>query len=212
MTLNLRLGGRVGSPRGRGRLTSEVAVGVGGGGVFPETILDLLVTFQTRPDPRPDPDLGPQLHILFRDNPPSTRPHTGECCRAVLGASHISIPCTLTRGPALHTLPVNTYERARSHRYRCRKPRPARDFVCSLGSELHAIHRTHAAMLFFLRKWKLEVAWNRARFRVKMHNQLAHTADVQANAEYEVYRFLPFPVPEIHVGTPANMTPAAVPS
>ena len=66
MTLNLRLGGRVGSPRGRGRLTSEVAVGVGGGGVFPETILDLLVTLQTRPDPRPDPDLGPQLHILFR--------------------------------------------------------------------------------------------------------------------------------------------------
>ena len=66
MTLNLRLGGRVGSPRGRGRLTSEVAVGVGGGGVFPETILDLLVTLQTRPDPRPDPALGPQLHILFR--------------------------------------------------------------------------------------------------------------------------------------------------
>ena len=86
MTLNLRLRGRVGSPRGRGRLTSEVAVGVGGGGVFPETILDLLVTFQTRPDPRPDPDLGPQLHILFRDNPPSTRPHTGECYRAVLSA------------------------------------------------------------------------------------------------------------------------------
>ena len=80
--LNLRLGGWVGSPRGRGRLTSEVAVGVGGGGVFPETILDLLVTFQTRPDPRPDPDLGPQLHIPFRevrDNPPSARPHTGEC-------------------------------------------------------------------------------------------------------------------------------------
>ena len=85
-TLSLRPGGRVGSPRGRGRLTSEVAVGVGGGGVFPETILDLLVTFQTRPDPRPDPDLGPQLHISFRDNAPSTRPHTGECYRAVLSA------------------------------------------------------------------------------------------------------------------------------
>ena len=55
--LNLRLGGWVGSPRGRGRLTSEVAVGVGGGGVFPETILDLYIRAGSAsrrvPDPRP---------------------------------------------------------------------------------------------------------------------------------------------------------------
>ena len=50
-TLSLRSGGRVGSPRGRGRLTSEVSLGVGGGGVFPETTLDFLDLLQTRPDP-----------------------------------------------------------------------------------------------------------------------------------------------------------------
>ena len=94
--------------RGRGR-------GRRGGGVFPETILDLLVTFQTRPDPRPDPDLGPQLHILFRDNAPSTRPHTGECYRAVLSA-FISLYLDAWTD-ATHT--ARQYiARARSHQYR----------------------------------------------------------------------------------------------
>ena len=57
MTLNLRLRGRVGSPRGRGRLTSEVAVGVGGGGCFPgnDTGFTGDLPDPTRPPTRPRP-------------------------------------------------------------------------------------------------------------------------------------------------------------
>ena len=57
MTLNLRLRGRVGSPRGRGRLTSEVAVGVEGGGCFPgnDTGFTGDVSDPTRPPTRPRP-------------------------------------------------------------------------------------------------------------------------------------------------------------
>ena len=59
-TLSLRSGGRVGSPRGRGRLTSEVSLGVGGG-VFSRKRHWISWT-RFRPDPtRPDPDLGAQF-------------------------------------------------------------------------------------------------------------------------------------------------------
>ena len=59
-TLSLRPGGRVGSPR----LTSEVSLGVGGGGCFPgkyDTGFPGLAS-EFRPDPtRPDLDLGAQF-------------------------------------------------------------------------------------------------------------------------------------------------------
>ena len=55
--------------RGRGWLTSEVSLGVGGGGVFPETTLDFLDSLQTRPDPtRPRP-----RSPIFISYPPSDR-------------------------------------------------------------------------------------------------------------------------------------------
>ena len=51
-------------------MTSEVAVGVGGGGVFPETILDFLMTSQTRPE-HPTPDPTPTSDLNFISCPPS---------------------------------------------------------------------------------------------------------------------------------------------
>ncbi len=78
--------GRLGSAEG---LTSEVVVGVGGGGVFPKTTLNFLDLLQTRPDPtRPRPR-SPIFISYPPTRPPLTRPHTGECGRAVLGAFHI---------------------------------------------------------------------------------------------------------------------------
>ena len=78
------------SPRraGSGRLgvgvglTSEVAVGVGGGGVFPETTLDFLMTFQTRPRPDPTPTSDLKFISCPPSDPPPARPRVQ---RAVLG-------------------------------------------------------------------------------------------------------------------------------
>ena len=89
-TLNLRLGGRLG-------FWSDLEVDLGGqprarrgGGGFPETTLDFLDSLQTRPDPtRPRPR-SPIFISETPSDPPPTRAHTGECLRAVLGASHIS--------------------------------------------------------------------------------------------------------------------------
>ena len=69
-TLNLRPGGRVGSPRGRGRLTSEVSFGVGGGGCFPgnDTGFPGLASDPTRPDPTSTSE--PNFHILSPVRPP----------------------------------------------------------------------------------------------------------------------------------------------
>ena len=70
-TLSLRPGGRVGSPRGRGRLTSEVSFGVGGGGCFPgnDTGFPGLASDPTRPDPTSTSE--PNFHILSPVRPPS---------------------------------------------------------------------------------------------------------------------------------------------
>ena len=88
-TLNLRPGGRVGSPRGRGRLTSEVSLGVGGGGCFPgnDTGFPGLASDPTRPDPTLTSE--PNFHILSTVRTPfGPTPHWRVLTRRV-GRFHI---------------------------------------------------------------------------------------------------------------------------